>query len=63
MSKIIRKVIKQGNSFAVTIPKGYLDYIGAESGSYVVLSLRHPKEIIITPGEPKTDLWKDKKGE
>lgn len=63
MSKIIRKVIKQGNSYAITIPVGFLNYIGAKQKDYVALFLRHPGEIVITRHDAISEQTEVKIGE
>lgn len=44
----IRKVYKQGNSYVVSIPREYLEYIKALPLRQVMLKLETPARIVIT---------------
>ena len=57
----IRKVYRQGNSFVVSIPREYLEFINALLIKQVLIKLENPKRIVILgPDSFQEELIKQK---
>ena len=46
---VLRKVIKAGGSYSVTIPKAYVSTLGILRGGYVEVTVEKKRRIVITP--------------
>lgn len=57
----IRKVYRQGNSFVVSIPREYLEFINALPERKVLIKIETPKRIVILgPESIQQELTKHK---
>ena len=57
----IRKVYRQGNSFVISIPREYLEFIHALPERKVLIKLENPDRIVIKgPSSIQEELTKQK---
>lgn len=46
---VLRKVLKAGGSYYVTIPKKYISALGILQGGYVEVKVEKKRRVVITP--------------
>jgi antitoxin component of MazEF toxin-antitoxin module len=56
---MMQKIIKVGNSYAVTIPKKIIEMLSLEQGSYVDAQFEEKKKRVILKFMPEKQMLKD----